>query len=85
MAEETNRHLHFLSVVTALFLPATLVTGVFGMNVKGLPLLEPSGGFIWAVALMVGSVLGVYVLLRLVRRFQELTPAATGRAPGAAA
>ena len=70
MAEETNRHLHFLSVVTALFLPATLVTGVFGMNVKGLPLLETSGGFIWAIALMVGSVLGVYALLRFVGVFK---------------
>jgi zinc transporter len=71
VAEETNRHLHFLSVVTALFLPATLVTGVFGMNVKGLPLLETSGGFIWAVALMVGSVFGVYALLRWVGVFKN--------------
>ena len=71
VAEETNRHLHFLSIVTALFLPATLVTGVFGMNVKGLPLLETSGGFIWAVALMVGSVVGVYALLRWMGVFKN--------------
>jgi zinc transporter len=71
VAEETNRHLHFLSIVTALFLPATLVTGVFGMNVKGLPLLDTSGGFIWAVALMVGSVVGVYALLRWMGVFKN--------------
>ena len=63
--------MHFLSIVTALFLPATLVTGVFGMNVKGLPLLETSGGFIWDVALMVGSVVGVYALLRWMGVFKN--------------
>jgi zinc transporter len=63
VAEETNRHLHFLSIVTALFLPATLVTGVFGMNVKGLPFLETDGGFLWTVVLMVGAVGAIYLVL----------------------
>ena len=63
VAEETNRHLHFLSIVTALFLPATLVTGVFGMNVKDLPFLETDGGFLWTVVLMVGAVGAIYLVL----------------------
>jgi zinc transporter len=71
VAEETNRHLHFLSIVTALFLPATLVTGIFGMNVKGLPFLETSGGFVWAVVLMVLSVVGIYVMLKWVGVFKN--------------
>jgi zinc transporter len=71
VAEETNRHLHFLSIVTALFLPATLVTGIFGMNVKGLPFLETSGGFVWAVVLMVLSVVGIYVVLKWVGVFKN--------------
>jgi zinc transporter len=71
VAEETNRHLHFLSVVTALFLPATLVTGVFGMNVKGIPFLESDMGFGWTVLLMVGSVLGIYFVLRWVGVFKS--------------
>ena len=39
-SEQTNRSLHVLAIVTTVFLPATLVTGVFGMNVAGLPLTE---------------------------------------------
>jgi zinc transporter len=63
VAEETNRHLHFLSVVTALFLPATLITGVFGMNVKGLPFIDTNGGFLWTVFLMVAAVGAIYLVL----------------------
>jgi zinc transporter len=36
-AQHTNETLYFLSVINALLLPATLVTGFFGMNTGGLP------------------------------------------------
>ena len=36
LAEETRRRLHTVSVVTTLFLPATFVTGCFGMDTSGL-------------------------------------------------
>ncbi len=35
--QRTNQNLYVLSVMTALLLPATLVTGLFGMNTGGLP------------------------------------------------
>ena len=38
--EESNNHLHTLSIVTSLLLPPTLITGIFGMNTKGLPLTD---------------------------------------------
>lgn len=50
LAEVTNRNLYFLAILTAIFLPMTLVTGVFGMNVAGLPGLEDDGSF-WLVML----------------------------------
>lgn len=62
--EETNRHLHLLSVLTGLLLPPTLVAGVFGMNVK-LPLDEDTG-FPWAMVIVFGSAIVAYVVLRLV-------------------
>jgi zinc transporter len=65
VAEETNRHLHLLAVVTTLFLPPTLVTGVFGMNTKGLPFAETEAGFLGAIVLMLLSVAGVYLVLRV--------------------
>lgn len=39
LAGETNRRLYIVSVVTTLFIPATFVTGFFGMN---------TGGLLWA-------------------------------------
>ena len=36
LAEETNRRLYIVSVVTTLFIPATFITGFFGMNTGGL-------------------------------------------------
>src|SRR5262249_24218126 len=53
--EESNRHLHALSVVTMMLLPPTLVTGIFGMNTKGLPLTDVESGFLWPAARRSGS------------------------------
>jgi zinc transporter len=62
--EESNRHLHTLSIVTTLLLPPTLITGVFGMNTKGLPLTDVESGFLWAAALMATSVGLAYYFMR---------------------
>lgn len=49
-SETTNRNLYLLSLVTTTALPATLVTGAFGMNVGGLPFSESQSGFFWVLA-----------------------------------
>jgi zinc transporter len=72
MAEETNRHLYILTIVTTLFLPPTLVTGVFGMNTKGLPLTDVETGFLWAAGLMVCSSLLVYLIMRRIGVFKQM-------------
>lgn len=64
MEEESNRHLHTLSVVTTLLLPPTLVTGIFGMNTKGLPLTDVESGFLWAAAIMIGAAGLAYLIMR---------------------
>ena len=69
LAEETNRHLHALSILTSVFLPPTLVVGIFGMNVKGLPLVDNDDGFLWAMALCLASAAAVYLLLKRVSNF----------------
>ncbi len=43
--EQTNRTLYVLTVVTVLALPINLVTGLFGMNVSGIPLSVEGQGF----------------------------------------
>ena len=62
--EQTNRSLHVLATVTTVFLPASLVAGLFGMNVGGLPLTEDGGGFIWALAIIAVASALVYWLLK---------------------
>jgi zinc transporter len=51
LSEESARNLNALSVLTALFLPATLVTGIFGMNTTALPFSHSEHGSAWAIAL----------------------------------
>ncbi|WP_316396981.1 transporter [Bradyrhizobium sp. 33ap4] len=64
LEEESNKHLHALSVVTMMLLPPTLVTGIFGMNTKGLPLTDVDSGFLVAAGLLIGSALLAYLLMR---------------------
>ncbi|WP_129649353.1 CorA family divalent cation transporter [Peristeroidobacter agariperforans] len=55
LAENTGRNLYVLSIVTAVMLPMTLVTGIFGMNVGGLPGLHGGHAFWWVMLLIVAS------------------------------
>jgi zinc transporter len=64
VAEQTNSHLHALTILTILFLPPTLITGIFGMNTKGLPFTEMEDAFLWASLLMIVSSAGVVLLMR---------------------
>ena len=52
MSQRVNVELRALTVVTMLFMPATLITGVFGMNFDYMPWLKHENGFYWALGLM---------------------------------
>jgi zinc transporter len=63
LAAETNRQLYRLSVITAAFLPPTLVAGLFGMNVKGIPWSESDFGFVLALVtgLLSSALVGLWL------------------------
>ncbi|WP_038365524.1 CorA family divalent cation transporter [Bosea sp. UNC402CLCol] len=64
-ANRTNRQLYVLSILTALFLPATFITGLFGINVKGLPWVESEAGAIYvSLACMLAALLTLILLRR---------------------
>lgn len=68
LAEATSNNLYVLTVWTIVFLPLTLISGIFGMNVSGVPGVGEhlSGApFWWVMVLLV--LVGVLVLV-LVRR-----------------
>lgn len=69
MDELANRRLYILSLVTAVFLPLTFVTGLLGVNVGGVPAQTVEWAF-WALCgiLTVGS----GALLLLFRRWRWL-------------
>lgn len=52
-AQRTNQNVYFLSVISALLLPATLVTGVFGMNTGGMPFAHHPAGTAVAACLAI--------------------------------
>jgi len=64
LGEATNRNLYLLSIVTAALLPITLITGVFGMNVGGLPFLESKHGFFWVMVIMTVTLVATMMFLR---------------------
>lgn len=66
-AESTGRNLYVLTIYTAAFLPMTLITGVFGMNLSGMPWSGDVAGFWWVVLLILAS--GLSVLFLSSKRF----------------
>lgn len=65
VAEQSNRQLYTLSVLTALFLPPTLITGFFGVNTKGLPLADNEHGSLIVLLLSLGSAVFAYWIIRI--------------------
>lgn len=63
-AQRTNQNLYILSIITALMLPATLVTGIFGMNTGGMPLAGGAHGTFVATMIAAGAAGVTYWLLR---------------------
>ena len=63
VAEDTNRNLYVLSVLTAVLMPMTLVTGIFGMNTGGLPFATGDHAFWWVMLLVLAAGVGTAALL----------------------
>lgn len=61
---ETNRHLYILSLMTALLLPPSLVTGFFGMNTTSLPFSDGLNGTLHAFGFILMSVLLSWLILK---------------------
>jgi zinc transporter len=53
LAEEMNSRMYVLSMVAALFLPLGFLTGLFGINVGGIPLADDPQGFFEIVVILV--------------------------------
>lgn len=52
ISNRVNQEVRALTVVAIIFMPATLISGIFGMNFKTMPLLDMPTGFMIAIGLM---------------------------------
>jgi magnesium transporter len=61
ISNRVNQEVRALTVFALIFMPATLISGIFGMNFESMPLLHDPSGFLFAIGLMIGvaSTLGL--------------------------
>ncbi|TFV99596.1 magnesium transporter [Oxalobacteraceae bacterium OM1] len=71
MAHRTSEIMRTLTVITALFMPLTLITGIFGMNFVDMPLLKSKDGFWMTMALMAVIVVVLLFFFRRKRYLEE--------------
>lgn len=62
--EQGNNNIRVLSILTALLMPPTLVTGIFGMNIKGLPFADLETAFLWVGPLMFMASFVAYLIMK---------------------
>jgi magnesium transporter len=66
VANRTNNVMKVLTVLSTFALPSLVISGLYGMNVKGLPFIESPHGF-WIVGGV--TLAGTLALLALLRKF----------------
>ena len=66
LSEQSNQLLYFLSMLTAVLLPMTIISGLLGMNVGGIPDAADPWAFWWVVGFCV--LIAICVLAWFIRR-----------------
>jgi len=69
VANRTNQVMKVLTILSTIALPALVVSGIYGMNVQGLPGSSAHYGLLVVLAMMIGCTL---VLLWVLRKFNWL-------------
>jgi zinc transporter len=64
MAQQQNTRMYVLSIVAAIFLPLSFLTGLLGMNIGGLPGIENSQAFLLVI---IGMITGTVVIAAFFR------------------
>ncbi len=71
MAHQTSEIMRTLTIITALFMPLTLITGIFGMNFEHMPLLKEAHGFGITMIAMAVIVVLLLVVFHSKRYFEQ--------------
>ena len=65
MSAQSNRlnvQMRVLTVITIIFMPLTLIAGIYGMNFDNMPELHWHFGYYYAIALMAAIALGLGIV-----------------------
>lgn len=62
-ADQLNKRMYVLSIITGLFLPLGFLTGLFGVNLGGIPGADGGHAFSWFVGILTSILLVCSVLL----------------------
>lgn len=68
LSEQMNARMYVLSIVAGIFLPLSFLTGLFGINVGGIPLADSPSGFL-EVALILAAITTFEIVLFRWRRW----------------
>ena len=71
--EETDRNLYVLTMFSVIFLPATLIASMWGMNVGGIPFSGSANGF-WVVVALIAAVFVLVAVFLFRFRFRSFEP-----------
>jgi magnesium transporter len=64
ISSKTNDVIKFLTVLSALFLPATFIVGFYGMNFARMPELDWRYGYPFAIALIVVVIIALLIFFK---------------------
>lgn len=69
LMQELNETMRVLTAFAAIFLPLTLITGIYGMNFHSMPELEWKYGYYYSLALLLICGIGLFVFFKKKRWF----------------
>jgi zinc transporter len=67
--EQTNRNIYILTMFSVIFLPATLIASIWGMNVGGIPFSGSPNGF-WVIAGLIAVIFALVTIVIFRFRFK---------------
>lgn len=67
LSNRINLQIRLLTVITTIFMPLTLLTGIFGMNFKHMPFLQWDSGFYLLMGFMLAITVGSLIVFWRIR------------------
>jgi zinc transporter len=68
ISRKLNKNMYVLSVITAVFMPLTFITGLFGMNVGGIPFSGSQLGF-WSISGTLLTLIALQVIWSKIKKW----------------